>query len=183
MAGWDLRYISEARLKNDQEPEEEEVLEAFAQDLPCPPRQQPPFAWKVASEFEREFEISGSEFDVVTKLGDFKDPHWVVPVGGTLRLLKEGMDDQLDQLEIGWLLNDYLTTLANAPDWLERFAPLFVSLHCNLFSAHRSRIQNLHANLRGASTVGVCAWNTSVHIGLRCRSAFMVPIIAGLGAF
>lgn len=86
----------------------------------------------------------------------------MVPVGGTLRLLKEGMDDQLDQLEIGWLLNDYLTTLANAPDWLERFAPLFVSLHCNLFSAHRSRIQNLHANLRGASTVGVCAWNTSV---------------------
>eukprot|EP00913_Durusdinium_trenchii_P031773 g29757.t1 len=93
--------LCQARLKNDQEPEEEEVLEAFAQEMSLAGGLQPPFAWKVASEFEREFEISGSEFDVVTKLGDFKDPHWVVPVGGTLRLLKEGMDDQLDQLEIG----------------------------------------------------------------------------------
>lgn len=28
---------------------------------------------------------------MVTKLGDFQDPHWVVPVAGTLRLLKGGI--------------------------------------------------------------------------------------------
>ena len=93
--GWDLRYISEvrqtasARQRHYEDSAVEE--EPFPQDLPCAPRQQPPFAWKVASEFEREFEISGTERDVATKIGDFQDPHWVVPVGGTLRLLKGGI--------------------------------------------------------------------------------------------
>eukprot|EP00434_Breviolum_minutum_P032809 symbB.v1.2.029016.t1/scaffold3125.1/size63008/3 len=93
--GWDLRYISEvrqtasARQRHYEDSAVEE--EPFPQDLPCAPRQQPPFAWKVASEFEREFEISGMEHDVATKIGDFQDPHWVVPVGGTLRLLKGGI--------------------------------------------------------------------------------------------
>ncbi|CAJ1355919.1 unnamed protein product [Effrenium voratum] len=92
--GWDLRYItSEGRSRVHSHADEgaEEPFEAFAQDLPCAPRQQPPFAWKAASEFEREFEISGADHDVATKLGDFKDPQWVVPVGGTLRLLKGGI--------------------------------------------------------------------------------------------
>ncbi|CAJ1432950.1 unnamed protein product [Effrenium voratum] len=103
--GWDLRYITSeeppnlgsetrqgrSRVHSHADEGAEEPFEAFAQDLPCAPRQQPPFAWKAASEFEREFEISGADHDVATKLGDFKDPQWVVPVGGTLRLLKGGI--------------------------------------------------------------------------------------------
>eukprot|EP00931_Biecheleriopsis_adriatica_P062687 TRINITY_DN37831_c0_g1_i1.p1 TRINITY_DN37831_c0_g1~~TRINITY_DN37831_c0_g1_i1.p1 ORF type:complete len:234 (-),score=34.52 TRINITY_DN37831_c0_g1_i1:78-779(-) len=53
-----------------------------------PLRQRPPFAWKAAPDYEKEFQISGASSEVATKLRDFKDPDWVVPIGGTMRLLK-----------------------------------------------------------------------------------------------
>jgi len=54
-------------------------------------RHRPPFAWQPAPEYEREFQISGDSSEVVTKVRDFRDRDWVIPVAGTLRLSKGGL--------------------------------------------------------------------------------------------
>ncbi|CAE7716422.1 unnamed protein product [Symbiodinium necroappetens] len=64
------------------------MLEAFRQEIPSLPRQRPPFAWQAARDFQREFDISGEENEIVTKVGDFKESHWAVPIAGTLKLFK-----------------------------------------------------------------------------------------------
>jgi len=54
-------------------------------------RQRPPFAWQLAPEYEKEFQVSGSSSETVTKIGDFKEKDWVIPVGSTLRMTKGGL--------------------------------------------------------------------------------------------
>ncbi|CAE7583684.1 unnamed protein product [Symbiodinium microadriaticum] len=43
---------------------------------------------QAARDFQREFDISGEENEIVTKVGDFKESHWAVPIAGTLKLFK-----------------------------------------------------------------------------------------------
>eukprot|EP00439_Symbiodinium_sp_Y106_P049546 s218_g6.t1 len=94
--GWDLRYTySEGRPKvyglhraPERAEKEEEMLEAFRQEIPSLPRQRPPFSWQAARDFQREFDVSGEENEIVTKVGDFKESHWAVPIAGTLKLFK-----------------------------------------------------------------------------------------------
>lgn len=54
-------------------------------------RSRPPFVWKPAIELEKEFKISGDSSEVVTKMRDYKEKDFVVPVAGSLRLLKGGI--------------------------------------------------------------------------------------------
>lgn len=54
-------------------------------------RRRPPFAWQPSQDFQNEFEVSGSYNEVVTKIRDYKDRDWVIPVAGTLRLAKGGV--------------------------------------------------------------------------------------------
>jgi len=53
-------------------------------------RRRPPFAWQLAADYEREFRVSGDWKEVVTKVRDFRDRDWVVPVGSSLRLSRGG---------------------------------------------------------------------------------------------
>jgi len=54
-------------------------------------RRRPPFAWQPSPDYEKEFQISGESGEIVTKLNDFEDKGWVIPVGGTLRLARGGV--------------------------------------------------------------------------------------------
>lgn len=54
-------------------------------------RRRLPFAWQPSAEYEREFRVSGEQCEIVTKLGDFREKDWVIPVGGTLRMMKGGL--------------------------------------------------------------------------------------------
>lgn len=51
-------------------------------------RQRPPFQWLPSSDYETEFEVSGRNKEIVTKVGDYRDRSWVIPVGSTLQLMK-----------------------------------------------------------------------------------------------
>ncbi|CAE8586276.1 unnamed protein product, partial [Polarella glacialis] len=51
----------------------------------------PPFSWQPSQEYDKEFEVSGECGEVVTKLGDFEDQGWVIPVGGSWRLMRGGI--------------------------------------------------------------------------------------------
>lgn len=54
-------------------------------------RAKPPFFWQPSQEYDKEFEVSGEFSDIVTKMGDFEDQGWVIPVGGAWRLLRGGI--------------------------------------------------------------------------------------------
>jgi len=54
-------------------------------------RGRPPFFWQPSSEYAKEFVVSGEHSDVVTKVNDFEDQGWVIPVGGAWRLSKGGV--------------------------------------------------------------------------------------------
>lgn len=54
-------------------------------------RQHPPFSWQPSADYEREFEVGGECGEVVTKISDFEEKGWVIPVGGTLRLARGGV--------------------------------------------------------------------------------------------
>mmetsp|Transcript_106931 Transcript_106931/g.190084 ORF Transcript_106931/g.190084 Transcript_106931/m.190084 type:complete len:462 (+) Transcript_106931:69-1454(+) len=65
-------------------------------DLPLGPerpriRAKPPFCWQPSQEYDKEFEVSGESSEIVTKMGDFEDQGWVIPVGGAWRLLRGGI--------------------------------------------------------------------------------------------
>mmetsp|Transcript_54954 Transcript_54954/g.100428 ORF Transcript_54954/g.100428 Transcript_54954/m.100428 type:complete len:334 (-) Transcript_54954:83-1084(-) len=66
------------------------VLAAMVEAGPERPRlrQRPPFQWLASPDYESEFEVSGRNKEIVTKVGDFRDPSWVIPVGSTLQLMK-----------------------------------------------------------------------------------------------
>mmetsp|Transcript_152777 Transcript_152777/g.490061 ORF Transcript_152777/g.490061 Transcript_152777/m.490061 type:complete len:405 (+) Transcript_152777:105-1319(+) len=55
------------------------------------PSCKPPFCWQPSQEYASEFEVSGDNAEVVTKVRDFEDQGWVIPVGGSLRLTKGGV--------------------------------------------------------------------------------------------
>jgi len=55
------------------------------------PQAKPPFFWQPSNEYAGEFEVSGEYGEVVTKLGDFEDQGWVIPVGGAWRLMRGGV--------------------------------------------------------------------------------------------
>lgn len=55
------------------------------------PQGKPPFFWQPSQEYAGEFEVSGDYGEVVTKMGDFEDQGWVIPVGGAWRLLRGGV--------------------------------------------------------------------------------------------
>mmetsp|Transcript_14852 Transcript_14852/g.29299 ORF Transcript_14852/g.29299 Transcript_14852/m.29299 type:complete len:466 (+) Transcript_14852:97-1494(+) len=55
------------------------------------PSAKPPFSWQPSSEYAEEFQVSGENGEVVTKLKDFEDQGWVIPVGGSWRLMKGGL--------------------------------------------------------------------------------------------
>lgn len=55
------------------------------------PSAKPPFCWQPSSEYAEEFQVSGENGEVVTKLKDFEDQGWVIPVGGAWRLMKGGL--------------------------------------------------------------------------------------------
>eukprot|EP00747_Dinoflagellata_sp_TGD_P212034 gnl/TRDRNA2_/TRDRNA2_85173_c0_seq1.p1 gnl/TRDRNA2_/TRDRNA2_85173_c0~~gnl/TRDRNA2_/TRDRNA2_85173_c0_seq1.p1 ORF type:complete len:417 (-),score=64.77 gnl/TRDRNA2_/TRDRNA2_85173_c0_seq1:85-1335(-) len=54
-------------------------------------RRRPPFAWQPSSDYEKEFQVSGENGEIVTKINDFEDENYVVPAAGTLRLTKGGV--------------------------------------------------------------------------------------------
>lgn len=54
-------------------------------------RQIAPFYWVPSPDYIQEFEVSGEYGEVVTKVRDFEDQGWVIPVGGTLRLIRGGI--------------------------------------------------------------------------------------------
>jgi len=54
-------------------------------------RRQPPFFWQPSAEYAEEFEVAGDSGEVVTKVRDFEDQGWVIPVGGALRMQRGGM--------------------------------------------------------------------------------------------
>mmetsp|Transcript_43265 Transcript_43265/g.78750 ORF Transcript_43265/g.78750 Transcript_43265/m.78750 type:complete len:428 (+) Transcript_43265:102-1385(+) len=54
-------------------------------------RRQPPFFWQPSPEYAEEFEVAGDSGEVVTKVRDFEDQGWVIPVGGALRMQRGGM--------------------------------------------------------------------------------------------
>lgn len=54
-------------------------------------RGRPPFYWQPSQDYVSEFEVGGECGEVVTKVRDFEDQGWVIPVGGTLRLVKGGV--------------------------------------------------------------------------------------------
>lgn len=51
----------------------------------------PPFFWQPSQEYAEEFEVSGENGEVVTKVNDFEDQGWVIPVGGAWRLMRGGI--------------------------------------------------------------------------------------------
>lgn len=51
----------------------------------------PPFAWQLSSECQQEFRVSGDCGEIVTKIKDFREKDWVIPVGSTLRLMRGGL--------------------------------------------------------------------------------------------
>lgn len=67
----------------------------IAQMVPGPERPrvrgQPPFFWQPSQEYANEFDVSGESGEVVTKTKDFEDQGWVIPVGGSWRLIKGGL--------------------------------------------------------------------------------------------
>jgi hypothetical protein len=54
-------------------------------------RGQPPFSWQPSAEYEKEFEVSGESNEIVTKVNDFEDQGWVIPVGGSWKLQSGGL--------------------------------------------------------------------------------------------
>lgn len=89
------------------------VLAAMVEAGPERPRlrQRPPFQWLASPDYETEFEVSGRNKEIVTKVGDFRDPSWVIPVGSTLQLMKgasyrwtlriEKLSPQQPQMQLG----------------------------------------------------------------------------------
>lgn len=66
---------------------EEDTLE-----LSCRrPTPKPPFVWQPSQEYEKEFQVTGECNEIVTKVGDFEDQGWVIPVGGSWRLMRGGI--------------------------------------------------------------------------------------------
>lgn len=63
--------------------------------LPGPDRPKlvpkPPFCWQPSQEYEKEFQVTGEYNEIVTKVGDFEDQGWVIPVGGSWRLMRGGL--------------------------------------------------------------------------------------------
>eukprot|EP00388_Colpodella_angusta_P000652 GDKJ01002314.1.p1 GENE.GDKJ01002314.1~~GDKJ01002314.1.p1 ORF type:complete len:386 (-),score=74.33 GDKJ01002314.1:91-1212(-) len=55
---------------------------------PPPTANEPPFVWEPSADYISEFNVSGRFGEVVTKEGDFEDQGWVIPVAGSLRMLK-----------------------------------------------------------------------------------------------
>lgn len=53
-------------------------------------RRRLPFTWQPSVEYEQEFHVSGDQHEIVTKIGDFWEKDWVIPVGGSLRMIKGG---------------------------------------------------------------------------------------------
>ncbi|CAD7935202.1 unnamed protein product [Amoebophrya sp. A25] len=51
----------------------------------------PPFFWQPSTDYEAEFSISGEHSHVVTKVKDFEDKGWVIPVSGSLRMVRGGV--------------------------------------------------------------------------------------------
>merc|ERR1719401_790718 len=70
-----------------------EVLPDVLKLGPERPRSQgkPPFCWQPSQEYADEFDVSGECGEVVTKKRDFEDQGWVIPVGGSWRLVKGGI--------------------------------------------------------------------------------------------
>lgn len=70
-----------------------EVLPDVLQLGPERPRvtPRPPFAWQPSPDYAGEFEVSGDSGEVVTKVRDFEDQGWVIPVGGSWRLMRGGL--------------------------------------------------------------------------------------------
>lgn len=54
-------------------------------------RNTPPFHWVPSSDYVHEFEVTGDGGEIVTKIRDFEDQGWVIPVGGSLKMLKGGI--------------------------------------------------------------------------------------------
>lgn len=51
----------------------------------------PPFYWVPSVETILEFEVNGAHGELVTKIGDFEDDGWVLPIAGTLRMKPGGL--------------------------------------------------------------------------------------------
>jgi len=51
----------------------------------------PPFFWEPSTDYESEFQVSGEFGEAVTKVRDFEDRGWVIPVAGSLRMSRGGV--------------------------------------------------------------------------------------------
>merc|ERR1719353_1829277 len=51
----------------------------------------PPFYWVPSPDYILQFEVTGEHGERVTKVGDFEDQGWVIPVSGTLRMVHGGL--------------------------------------------------------------------------------------------
>lgn len=51
----------------------------------------PPFYWIPSLDYQQEFLVEGSMGETVTKVRDFEDQGWVIPVSGSLRMCRGGV--------------------------------------------------------------------------------------------
>lgn len=51
----------------------------------------PPFFWQPSPEYAEEFDVLGEWGETVTKTKDFEDQGWVIPVGGSWKLVRGGL--------------------------------------------------------------------------------------------
>lgn len=51
----------------------------------------PPFFWQPSAEYAEEFDVSGEWGETVTKTKDFEDQGWVIPVGGSWKMVRGGL--------------------------------------------------------------------------------------------
>jgi len=66
------------------------ALSKLAPERPRP-NARPAFFWCPSSVYAREFQVSGENGEVVTKLKNFDDQGWLVPVGGAWCLMRGGI--------------------------------------------------------------------------------------------
>jgi len=83
------------RLQELQQSAREVLPGVIMETQQCPERpritSKPPFTWQPSQEYADEFEVSGECGEIVKKTRDFEDQGWVIPVGGSWRLMSGGL--------------------------------------------------------------------------------------------
>jgi len=94
-----LSQCQEALAAHQRERDEAEILWQHAQRellngghlRSSPSSPSTPFIWIPMTEYASEFEVYGANKETVTKIRDFEDQGWVIPVSGSLRMQRGGL--------------------------------------------------------------------------------------------